>query len=100
MLVDVPYVMRACEEDRKYFEGGDRSDDEDDDEEEEYEDERGVSGAMARVFDPATRIEMLLIHGMLHLVGHDHEDDDEYEIMVKREEEILRELGMPLPPAE
>ncbi len=37
---------------------------------------------------------MLLVHGMLHLVGHDHEEDDEYEEMVQREEEILKELGM------
>ena len=37
---------------------------------------------------------MLLVHGMLHLVGHDHEEDDEYELMVSKEEEILKELGM------
>ena len=69
----------------------------DDGEEEEEEEERGVSGAMAKVFDPETRINMLLVHGLLHLVGHDHEEDDEYEVMVGKEEEILRELGMPLP---
>jgi ssRNA-specific RNase YbeY (16S rRNA maturation enzyme) len=30
---------------------------------------------------------------MLHLVGYDHEEDEDYEEMVQREEEILRELG-------
>jgi hypothetical protein len=36
------------------------------------EDNRGVSGAMAAVRDPETRIRMLVVHGMLHLVGYDH----------------------------
>jgi Endoribonuclease YbeY len=36
------------------------------------EDDRGVSGAMAVVRDPETRICMLVVHGMLHLVGYDH----------------------------
>mmetsp|Transcript_5911 Transcript_5911/g.8938 ORF Transcript_5911/g.8938 Transcript_5911/m.8938 type:complete len:225 (+) Transcript_5911:104-778(+) len=80
MVVDVPYVIRRCKEDME-----DLSD--------EDEIERGVSGAMASIEDPVTRIHMLLIHGMLHLVGHDHEEDDEYEEMVEKEEEILRQLG-------
>ena len=49
---------------------------------------------MATVYDPEQRIHMLLVHGMLHLVGHDHEEDDEYELMVQKEEEILMQLGM------
>ena len=80
MLVDVPYVMRRCQEDSEY--------------EYEDDDDRGVSGAMATVDDPEKRIHMLLVHGMLHLVGYDHEEDDEYEEMVTREEEILKELGL------
>jgi hypothetical protein len=36
------------------------------------EDDQGVSGAMAAVRDPETRIRMLVVHGMLHLVGYDH----------------------------
>jgi probable rRNA maturation factor len=82
MVVDVPYVMRRCQEDAE-----EASDDE------EEEDERGVSGTMATVADPEKRIHMLLVHGMLHLVGYDHEEDDEYEEMVEKEEEILKELG-------
>lgn len=88
MLVDVPYVIRQCQEDEAYF-ASNNSDDE--------EEDRGVSGAMARIYDPEERINMLLVHGMLHLVGHDHEEDDEFEIMVTKEEEILDKLGL-LPP--
>ena len=80
MMVDVPYVIRRCKEDELSY-------DDDDDQ------ERGVSGAMANISNPETRIHMLLIHGMLHLVGYDHEDDEEYIEMVEREEEILKELG-------
>ena len=82
MVVDVPYVIRRCQEDAE------------DDDSSLVGEERGVSGAMAPITDdPMKRIHMLLIHGMLHLVGYDHEEDDEYEEMVQREEEILKELG-------
>lgn len=87
MVVDIPYVMRRCQEDQEELEKSSSSDDED-------EVERGVSGAMATVFDTEYRVHMLLVHGMLHLVGHDHEEDEEYELMVTREEEILKELGL------
>ena len=95
MMVDVPYVMRRCQEDRQYCEDGDSGGEERDNEEgeEEEEEERGVSGAMATVYDPEKRIHMLMVHGMLHLVGYDHEDDEDYELMVTKEEEILKELG-------
>ena len=86
MLVDVPYVMRQCQEDEAYFANNNNNDDE--------EEDRGVSGAMAKIYDPEERINMLLVHGMLHLVGHDHEEDDEFELMVAKEEEILDKLGM------
>eukprot|EP00977_Amphora_coffeiformis_P029097 scaffold38719_cov176-Amphora_coffeaeformis.AAC.2 len=91
LIVDVPYVIRRCQEDQAALEDGYGTEDDED------EEDRGVSGAMAKVFDPETRINMLLVHGLLHLVGYDHEENDEYEVMVAKEEEILRELGMPLP---
>lgn len=87
MLIDIPYVMRQCQEDQELVNISSNA------EEDEYED-RGVSGAMATVYDPEQRINMLLVHGMLHLVGHDHEEDDEFELMVSKEEEILGILGM------
>lgn len=97
MMIDVPYVMRRCQEDQDDFTNNNNTNDLNSETDDEQEEERGVSGAMATVWDPEERIHMLLVHGMLHLVGHDHEEDDEYEIMVTKEEEILKELGMALP---
>lgn len=59
--------------------------------EDEYDD-RGIAPAMQYIYDPEIRIHMLVVHGMLHLVGYDHETDDEYELMVVREDEVLAEL--------
>lgn len=96
MIVSVEYVARRCEEDRiSNEETGSTGHPEVDEHDEEFEwvdDDRGVSGTMATIYDPETRIQMLLVHGMLHLVGYDHMKDDEYEQMVKREDEVLKEL--------
>ena len=101
ILIDVPYVIRSCQEDQRNWEDGMSSEasaenndglEEDEEEEEEVWDDRGISGAMSKIFDPELRINMLLIHGMLHLVGYDHIDDADYELMVKKEEEILETL--------
>lgn len=76
-------------------------DEEDDDDDYEYEymevevdeyDDRGVAPAMQYIYDPEIRIHMLIVHGMLHLVGYDHIEDDDYEMMVVREDEVLAEL--------
>lgn len=130
MMIDVDYVRRRCEEDRKLhaeegrlggikdgkvLEGevvseqvnSDSKEDEGEDEDGEYEyievdvgeyddfdfyDDRGVAPAMQYVYDPEVRIHMLIVHGMLHLVGYDHIEDDDYELMVVREDEVLAEL--------
>lgn len=42
----------------------------------------------------------LVVHGVLHLLGYDHEDDEEAEIMEARERQILSKLGIPDPYAE
>ena len=36
----------------------------------------------------------LVIHGVLHLLGMDHQDDFEAEVMERREREILATLGI------
>ncbi len=36
----------------------------------------------------------LLIHSILHILGFDHEDENEYEIMKKIEEKIAQELDL------
>jgi probable rRNA maturation factor len=42
----------------------------------------------------------LVVHGVLHLLGFDHESDAEAAIMEARETEILSRLGVPAPYAD
>ena len=84
MIIDIPYIIRRCKED--FAENSDTSDFNCDIV------ERGVSGAMSTVYDPEARIHMLLVHGMLHLVGYDHIEDDDYNLMVSQEELILEQI--------
>jgi probable rRNA maturation factor len=42
----------------------------------------------------------LAVHGFLHLVGFDHENDGEAELMEATEREILAQLGIPDPYAD
>lgn len=46
---------------------------------------------------PADHLRHLAIHGLLHLLGYDHEDDAEAEDMETLEAAILGELGIPNP---
>jgi probable rRNA maturation factor len=51
--------------------------------------QKGVS-----VDDHATH---LIVHGTLHLLGYDHDDDDEASEMEAREIRALARLGIPNP---
>jgi probable rRNA maturation factor len=42
----------------------------------------------------------LAVHGFLHLIGYDHEKDDDAEAMETLEQEILAQLGIPDPYAD
>lgn len=42
----------------------------------------------------AAHLQHLVAHGVLHLVGFDHETDDEAQVMETREREILAGLGV------
>jgi probable rRNA maturation factor len=42
----------------------------------------------------------LAVHGFLHLIGYDHEKDDDAEVMEALETEILAQLGIPDPYAD
>jgi len=48
----------------------------------------------------ANHVLHLIVHGTLHLLGFDHEQDDEAEIMEALEIEALARLGLPNPYAE
>ncbi|MEY3696563.1 MAG: hypothetical protein RJA41_213 [Actinomycetota bacterium] len=39
--------------------------------------------------DTASELDMLLVHGILHLLGHDHAEPDEHRIMFGLQSEIL-----------
>ena len=45
-------------------------------------------------------IALLVVHGILHLLGMDHEDDDEAEAMERRERELLARFHGPAPSAD
>lgn len=42
---------------------------------------------------PQDECRLMLVHGLLHLLGYDHIEDDEAEVMEAREDELLRELA-------
>lgn len=43
-----------------------------------------------------TEIEMLFVHGILHLVGYDHGDKEEWQSMTEMQNLILNKIGNPL----
>ena len=45
----------------------------------------------------ADHLRHLVVHGVLHLLGQDHEDPDQAEAMERREAAILARLGVPDP---
>ena len=59
----------------------------------------GVCAAEARAQGKpfADHLSHLVIHGILHLMGHDHEADDEAEAMEAQERTLLAALGIPDP---
>jgi len=46
---------------------------------------------------PEFHLSHLVVHGALHLLGYDHEDDDDAEVMEAMERAILARLGVPDP---
>ena len=41
-----------------------------------------------------SEVQLLIVHGMLHLLGYDHTEPDEKEHMWKEQSEILESLGL------
>ena len=63
-----------------------------------YETTRREADEEQKPFDH--HLSHLAVHGFLHLIGHDHEKDQEAETMEQLEREILSQLGIPDPYAE
>jgi probable rRNA maturation factor len=63
-----------------------------------YETTRQEADDEQRPFDH--HLSHLAVHGFLHLIGYDHEKDDDAEAMEALETEILAQLGIPDPYAD
>src|SRR4051812_24296945 len=63
-----------------------------------YETTRREANDEEKVF--AHHLSHLAVHGFLHLVGYDHENDNDAEQMEQLEREILATLGIPDPYAD
>ena len=63
-----------------------------------YETTRKEADDEEKPFDH--HLSHLAVHGFLHLIGHDHENDDDAEAMEGLEREILAQLGIPDPYAD
>ena len=61
-----------------------------------YETTRKEADDEQKPFDH--HLSHLAVHGFLHLIGYDHEKDDDAEAMEGLEQEILAHLGIPDPP--
>jgi probable rRNA maturation factor len=44
---------------------------------------------------PQRELAFLTVHGLLHLLGYDHEQPGQEETMTEKQEKILMELGLP-----
>jgi probable rRNA maturation factor len=63
-----------------------------------YETTRTEADDEQKPFDH--HLSHLVVHGFLHLVGYDHETDDDAEAMETLEQDILAQLGIPDPYAD
>ncbi|HZC97578.1 MAG TPA: rRNA maturation RNase YbeY [Bradyrhizobium sp.] len=63
-----------------------------------YETTRREADDEQKPFDH--HLSHLAVHGFLHLIGYDHEKDDDAEAMESLEQEILAQLGIPDPYAD
>jgi probable rRNA maturation factor len=53
-----------------------------------------LAEAQAQGKTPAAHTTHLVVHGILHLLGYDHENDDDATLMEQTEREILAGLGI------
>ncbi|MGI6112914.1 MAG: rRNA maturation RNase YbeY [Mahellales bacterium] len=59
--------------------------------------ERAVAQAEEYGHSRQRELSFLVVHGMLHLLGYDHQRPEDRRVMREREEKILSSLGVPRP---
>lgn len=79
IVIAPAYVQRQCARDEKAFKDGSL----------EGADDAGVSKEMSTKFTLDERIPLLIVHGMIHLLGYDHETKRQWREMTKREDAII-----------
>lgn len=57
---------------------------------------RAKAQAKAAGHKTEDELQLLVVHGVLHLLGHDHGDPQERSAMWKAQDEILGDLGLPM----
>jgi probable rRNA maturation factor len=60
--------------------------------------ERAQAQAVAGGRPVEAELELLAVHGALHLLGHDHAEEDEKAVMWALQAQVLEALGNPLRP--
>ena len=50
--------------------------------------------AEERGVDVENELGLMVVHGILHLLGWDHQDDSQAEDMERREAELLKRVGL------
>ena len=56
--------------------------------------ETALRQALEKDHSFGTEMEILLVHGILHLLGYDHVDDDDAIVMQSKEQEILDRINV------
>lgn len=57
---------------------------------------RSLAQAAAGGHPVSAELQLLVVHGVLHLLGHDHADDEQQAAMWAAQAEILKRLGSPI----
>ncbi len=56
--------------------------------------EKAIEQAESYGHEPEREFAFLAVHGMLHLLGYDHENEQDEKTMFGKQEEILNEMGL------
>lgn len=83
LAISIPYVERSIAADAELSADARAAD----------EQRGGAYGRLVRECRLARRLPLLIVHGICHLLGYDHENDADHRRMIAKEEELLEALG-------